>query len=131
MATFSPTVVWSNATLTQITQSGSLRYFRDIELIKNLSSYYSRSDFITVQNNNDKGYRDESIKLRNRILNNYFYSRYSKYLIMDWLKIPDSLLQITIPLQSCDPALLNEFANSLETRKRVLNLVMTGIIRKP
>jgi len=124
MATFSPTVVWSNATLTQVTQSGSLRYFRDIELIKKLSSYYSKSDFITVQNNNDKGYRDESIKLRNRVLNNYSYSRYSAYLITHWMEIPDSLLQNRRPLQSSDPALLNEFANSFEARRRTLHLVL-------
>src|SRR5678815_2849382 len=30
---FSPTVVWSNASLIQLIQSGNLRYFRNIELV--------------------------------------------------------------------------------------------------
>jgi hypothetical protein len=125
IATFSPTVVWNNATLTQVTQSGSLRYFQDIELIKKLSSYYSGSDYIMHQNNTDKSYRDDCIRLRNRVLNNHYYSRYSSYLITKWLEIPDSLLKISIPLQYNNEGLLNEFANSFETRKRVLKLLMT------
>jgi hypothetical protein len=40
------------------------------------------------------------------------------------MEIPDSLLKVQLPLQSYDPALLNEFANSLETRRRVLNLLI-------
>jgi len=124
IGTFSPTVVWNNATLTQITQSGSLRYFRNLDLVKKLSSYYSNIDFISNLNNGDTKYRDESIKLRGRVLNNYFYSRYSAYSIIHWLEIPDSLLKATLPLQSNDPELLNEFANSFETRRRVLNLLI-------
>jgi hypothetical protein len=81
IGTFSPTVVWNNSTLTQITQSGTLRYFTSKELVKKLSSYFSKMDFVVVLNSNDSRYRDESIKLRNRILNNRFYSRYSNYLI--------------------------------------------------
>ena len=125
IGTFAPTVVWNNSTLTQITQSGSLRYFTNKELVKKLSSYFSRSDFITFQNSNDSRYRDESIKLRNRILNNYFYSKYSVYTIIHWLNIPDSLMKVQLPLQSEDKGLLNEFANSLEARKRALNLLIS------
>jgi hypothetical protein len=125
IGTFSPAVVWNNSTLTQITRSGSLRYFTNKELVKKLSSNFSRSDFITFQNSNDSRYRDESIKLRNRILNNFYYSKYSVYTIIHWLNIPDSLMKAQLPLQSEDQGLLNEFANSLETRKRALNLLIS------
>ena len=78
-----------------------------------------------VLNNGDVSYRDESIKLRNRLLNNSYYSGYSGYSIGKWMEIPDSLMRISLPLQINDPLLLNEYANSFETRRRVLNLVIT------
>jgi hypothetical protein len=124
IGTFSPRVVWHTATLTQITQSGSLRYFRNPELVRKLSSYYANIDFISGLNRGDVSYRDESITLRSRILNNFYYSRYSAYSITQWGRLPDSLLQVRLPLQTSDPALLNEFANSFETRRRVLNLLI-------
>jgi hypothetical protein len=124
IGTFSPTVVWNNTTLTQITQSGSLRYFGNKELLKKLSLYYSNIDFISNLNNVDKNYRDENIKLRNRILDNYFYSRFSAYTIRTWLEVPDTLLNGPVTVQSDEPDLLNEFANSFETRRRTLNLLM-------
>ena len=110
--------------MTQITQSGTLRYFKNAELIKKLSYYYSNIVFITRLNTGDIGYRDECIKIRGRIVKNYYYSRYASYSIIRWMEIPDSLLRVQLPLQSYDPALLNEFANSLETRRRVLNLLI-------
>ena len=125
IGTFSPAVVWHNATLTQITQSGSLRYFKNTELVKKLSIYFANCDFISLVVNGDSRYRDESIKLRNRILNNYFFSRYSAFLIANWEKIPDSMMNIPLLLQSDDPVLLNEFANGLETRRRVLTMLAT------
>ena len=125
IGTFSPRVAWNNATLTQITQSGSLRYFRNIELVKKLSAYYAASDFITGLNFGDVHYRDESIKQRGRILNSYYYSRYSAFNIAQWLDIPDSLMKIRLPLQTNDPVLLNEFANSFETRRRVLHMAIS------
>jgi hypothetical protein len=124
IGTFSPSVVWYDATLTQITQSGTLRYFKNPLLIKKLSYYYSNIVFITRLNAGDVTYRDECIKLRGRVLDNYFYSRYSALSIIRWLEIPDSLMKVQLPLQSNNPDLLNEFANSFETRRRVLNLLI-------
>lgn len=125
IGTFSPTVVWHTATLTQITQTGSLRYFRNAELVKKLSTYYANIDFISGLNSGDVRYRDESIKIRGRILNSYYYSKYSAFKLSDWLKIPDSLLSCKLPLQTYEPLLLNEFANSFETRRRVLNMMIS------
>jgi hypothetical protein len=76
---FSPSVVWYNATLTQITQSGNLRYFGNSELVKKLSNYYSNQDFISGLNDWDSRYRDESIKIRNRILNNLLFTVFGLY----------------------------------------------------
>ena len=123
IGTFSPRVVWTKATLTQITQSGSLRYFRNSELVKKISSYYANIEFITGLNAGDVSYRDESIKMRNKILSNKYYPNYSAYSITQFKEIPDSSLTIKLPLYNNDPFLLNEFANSFETRRRVLKLL--------
>ena len=125
IATFSPRVKWNYTTITQITQSGSLRYFSNQEFVQKLSTYYSNINFISILNDIDNSYRNESIKLRNRVLNSYFYSNYSDYVIMNFLKIPDSLMKKALLLQSNEPALLNEFANSFETRKRQVRILMT------
>ena len=125
IGTISPRVAWNNTTLTQMTQSGTLRYFRNPELVKKLSYYNASIDFIIVINSGDVSYRDESIKLRNRLLNNSYYTRYSVYSIGKWMEIPDSLMRVSLPLQINDPILLNEYANSFETRRKVLNLVIT------
>ena len=122
---FAPRVVWYNATLTQITQSGNMRYFRNNQLVKKLSNYYSNQHFISGLNDWDSRYRDESIKLRNRILSNRFYSQYSGFTIARWMQIPGSLKNNKLPLQSSETEILNEFANSFETRRRILNLLMT------
>ena len=42
IGTISPLIVWNDATLIQLTQSGNLRYFRNHELVNKISSYYSR-----------------------------------------------------------------------------------------
>ena len=125
IGTWSPRVAWNNTTLTQMTQSGNLRYFQNSELTKKISFYSASIDFITVLNMGDVSYRDESIKLRNRLLNNGYFSRYSGFSIGKWMEIPDSLMKVRLPLQITDPVLLNEFANSFETRRRVLNLVIS------
>jgi len=125
IGTFSPRVKWNYTTITQITQSGSMRYFTNPELIEKLSTYYSNINFIAYLNDVDSRYRDETIKLRNRVLNNFFYSKYSDYLIVDFLNIPDSIMKISLRLQNNDPSLLNEFANSFQVRERTLRLVLT------
>ena len=125
IATFSPRVKWNYTTITQITQSGSLRYFSNQEFVQKLSTYYSNINFISYLNDREAVYRDESIKLRGRMLNSYFYSKYASFLIMDFLKAPDSMMKIQLPLQSNDASLLNEFSNSFEARRRFVHLVLT------
>lgn len=124
IGTFSPAVVWNNATLTQITQSGTLRYFRNKELVTKLSKYYSASGFTSILNTNDSRAREENIKLRGRVLNSYHYNRYSGLSITSWLKTPDSIMNVILPLHSTDPSLLNEFANSFISRRRLMNILM-------
>jgi hypothetical protein len=120
------TVVWNNTTLTQITQSGNLRYFTNPELIRKISLYYSISDYISNLNDNDKRYREKSMDLRNRVLNTFIFRRYSSYNLSGWLKVPDSLMKPMVPIQNADAMLLNEFVNTFETRRSSLGLTING-----
>jgi hypothetical protein len=124
IASFSPTVVWNHATLTQITQTGSLRYFKNKEMVAKLSYYFSLSDFISGLVAGDSRAREENIKIRNKVLKNDAYALYSSYSIAQWLQLPDSLLKIAWPLQTYNTELLNEYANSFESRKRAVHLLL-------
>src|ERR1043165_6343076 len=68
IGTASPVVVWTNATITQITQSGNLRYFSNAELIKKISFYHSFSTYISGLNAIDGRLREKSMELRSRVL---------------------------------------------------------------
>ena len=126
----SPITLWNDATLIQLTQSGNLRYFRNHELVNKISSYYSRQSYVRSLNNSDREKRDITIAIRSRILNNHYYKYYSKVWPTDSLPFPDSLMKNMIPIQNSDPLLLNEYANSFENRKGVLNMILTNTYPK-
>ena len=117
LGTISPIVKWNNSTLTQITQSGNLRYFRNPEVLKQISLYYTNADYIKALNDNDKNYRQKPMELRNKILNNFSFKQYTHYNLSSWFNVPDSIMKKQLPLQSYDSDILNEFANSFETRR--------------
>ncbi|HLG40103.1 MAG TPA: hypothetical protein VI461_10555 [Chitinophagaceae bacterium] len=125
IGTASPAVVWANATITQITQSGNLRYFTNTELIKKISSYYSSSQYITELNNIDRRFREKAMELKSQVLDSYFFSQYSPYPIIDWPNIPDSLMTKQLPLHN--PEKLNEFSNSLENRRANFTILINRV----
>jgi hypothetical protein len=122
-----PSVSWNDATIIQITQSGNLRYFTNAELVNKISYYYSQINYVKLLNTNDRSVRDRSMEIRSRVLNNYEYARFSTYSTDNWLSLPDTLMKKLFPVQTNDANLLNEFANSFENRRRVLDLVMKRV----
>lgn len=125
IGTASPVVVWTNATITQITQSGTLRYFSNSDILRKISFYQSFATYISGLNAIDGRLREKSMELRSRILDNYFYSEsYSFYRILDWPNVPDSSMKIALPLGTSEAGLLNEFSNSFENRKAILGILM-------
>ena len=122
---FSPLLIWNDATLIQLTQSGNLRYFRNHKLVNKLSAYYSMQSYVRSLNTGDRERRDISLAIRSRILNNHYFKYYSKMKPTDSLPIPDSLMINMFPIQSNDPQLLNEYANSYENRQGIINLILT------
>jgi hypothetical protein len=121
MATLSDKVVWHKATLTQIMQSGSLRYFRPA-LVENISFYYDAADYTSSVSENDKKYRDITLELRSRILNAFYFKRYSHFAIYE--PIADSLMLCRLPLQNKDPDILNEYINSFENRRASITILL-------
>ena len=127
IGTTSPQVVWNDATLIQLTQSGNLRYFRNHKLVNKLSAYYSMQTYVRTLNTGDRERREITLAIRSRILNNHYYKYYSKVTPTDSLPFPDSLMKNMIPIQSSDAQLLNEYANSSENRRGIINLILTKI----
>lgn len=125
MVSFSPTTVWNDATLIQITQSGNLRYFKNAELVNKISAYYSREGYISGLVDADKIKRNTTLEIKSRILNNYHYKPFSSLLPSRKNEIADSVMHGLMPIQNSDKDLLNEFANSLENRKFYFTLVIS------
>jgi hypothetical protein len=114
-----PLISWNKATLTQVIQSGSLRYFTSSELVNKISYYYASASQIDGQQETDRRFREKTVEIRNKLLNNFEFSRYSGFNINSD-KLEDSLLLFQVPLQSVEPTLLNEYANSFENRRATL-----------
>jgi hypothetical protein len=125
MVSFSPSTIWNEATLIQITQSGNLRYFKNAELVNKISSYYSRQGYISGLIDSDKIKRNTTLEIKSRILNNYHYKPFSSLLPSRENESVDSLMHVLMPLQNSDKDLLNEFANSLENRRFYFTLVIS------
>ncbi len=130
IGTISPQVIWNDATLIQLTQSGNLRYFRNQDLVNKISSYYSRQSYVRNLNTGDRERREKTLVIRSRILNNHYYKYYSTVLPTDTLQTPDSLMMNMIPIQSADSQLLNEYANSFENRRGYMTLILTNTYPK-
>lgn len=125
IVSFSPTTIWNDATLIQITQSGNLRYFKNAELVNKISAYYSRQGYISGLIDSDRIKRNTTLEIKSRILNNYHYKPFSSLRPRRENEIIDSLMNVLMPLQNSDKDLLNEFANSLENRKFYFTLVIS------
>ena len=121
----SPTLVWNNATLIQLTQSGNLRYFRNAELVNKISNYYANEYYVQILNSTDKDFRSKSMELKSRVLNNYSSKGFYIFLPAESLHAPDSVMNNFYPVQNSDINLLNEFANSFANRRLIVNRVIT------
>ena len=120
-------VLWRNATLEQVKNSGGLRYFRDFSLVKKISEYYSKTKEIDSRYEMDLTRIVAATELRDRIFRSDYLQPYTRLYFSipistsDSLRI-DSLKDVAHPLQSYDPDLLNHFANLCLTRR--LNLII-------
>lgn len=115
IATTVESVAWHTATMNQIIHSGSVRYFENDELIKKISDYIELNELSLRRANADRELRNQSVELRNKILDNHYYIQYAGLVIE--ARPNDSLMQTWLPLLNNDPNLLNEYLNSFQSRR--------------
>ena len=114
---------WNKSTLTQLIQSGNLRYFRNKELVNKINHYHSLQGQIISNNDQDYVHRNEITLIRNRVLVPAYYEVFSSLMISEELKkhvpnsIMDSLMAEQLPLKSGTASLLDEYLNNLMDRK--------------
>jgi len=121
---------WSTSTLDQLIQSGSLRYFRNKELVGAINFYYHMQGIISAQNQMDLAQRDKIIESRNRILQSRYYVPFSKMNIIKeeygHVSSPgiDSLMNMKLPLQKSASEKMDEYINNITDRKGRLELIV-------
>jgi len=120
---------WSRSTIDQLIQSGSLRYFKNKELVDLINLYYYAQNIINEQNHLDFILRDKSVEIRNHILQSKFYSVFGKMDVGEEeyrhqpSQLIDSLMSQRLPLQQNAENDLDEFINQIIDRKSRLKLV--------
>ncbi len=120
-------ILWHNATLDQIKNSGGLRYFKNISMVKKISEYYAKTKEIDSKYETDLTRIVKATELRNEVFRSNFLKPYTRIYFTisnsseDLLRV-DSLKKVDLPLQSYDSNLLNQLANTCLTRR--LNLVI-------
>ncbi len=124
LVTSSPSVDWHRATINQIINSGSARYFKNDSLLKKLSFYDENATLITAQHSNDRVFRTKTMEIRSRVLKSNYYDTVAGVIMDDFTTVPESLAKKSFPLQSSDPDLLNEYLNSCQNRKATLTLLL-------
>jgi len=120
---------WSRSTMDQLIQSGSLRYFKNKELVDLINLYYYAQNIINEQNHLDFIQRDKCVEIRNHILQSKFYSIFGKMNLAEEEDghnpsfLIDSLMAQRLPLQQNAENELDEFINQIIDRKSRLKIV--------
>jgi hypothetical protein len=130
------TIDWSKSSITQLVQSGNLRYFKNKDLVNKINKYYALQQLITSQNQTDKEIRLMIFELRNRILNGRYYNSFSRLSTATetYGHIPDkgidSLMTLQLPLQTGAEKLMLTFINHLSDRKVRLTFISESYYKK-
>jgi hypothetical protein len=114
---------WNKSTLTQLIQSGNLRFFKNKRLVDKINNYHSMQGRIMSNNEQDFLHRNEITLIRGRLLSAKFYEPFSGIQISDEMKqhLPDkqidSLITQQLPLRNGSGGVMDEFINNLTDRK--------------
>ena len=135
LASWGYNVDWNKATISQLINSGNLRYFNDPQLITKISVYSTTANTISVVEELIQVARESAATYRDAFLNAQYSLLFSK-LNMDNLyygtnlKFIDSLKNISVPLYNNDPDLLNKHANAIVALKGNRNFLVTTLYPK-
>ncbi len=122
-ATNAYTIDWNQSTLTQLIQSGNLRYFKNKALVEKINNYHATQGRLLANNEQDLSHRNEIALIRNRLLDARFYEPFAKLNISEEMKknVPDiqidHLVIQTLPVKTDKAGMMNEFINHLSDRK--------------
>jgi predicted transcriptional regulator len=109
---------WNKATINQLINSGSLRYFTNAELVNKLNTYNTLASTLSSIQQTISNSRDRTFTYSDQIFIPEYLLLYTQFSAEDILAqkksaIIDSLKNLYPPLQSNDPALINSLGNSL------------------
>jgi len=114
---------WNRSTLTQLVQSGNLRYFKNKELVNKINKYHSLQGQIGSNNDADHLHRDKIIEMRDRLLAVRYYEIFASLSISIEMKghVPDnrtdSLMAQQLSLKPESTGVMEEYLNNLMDRK--------------
>jgi hypothetical protein len=123
LATTAYSIDWNKSTITQLVQSGNLRYFKNKELVNKINKYHASQGRIGSNNEQDFDHRNRIAASRSRLLVPKYYQLFSPLEISIEMKghLPDGntdlLLGQRLPLQNGSAAVLEEYLNNLMDRK--------------
>jgi len=114
---------WNRSTLTQLIQSGNLRYFKNKELVRKINKYYSLQDRIGSNNEADHLHRNRIIEIRDRLVAARYYEAFAGLSISIEMKRHmadnriDSLMAQQLSLKPGSSGVMEEYLNNLIDRK--------------
>jgi len=123
LTSFSYPIDWNSSTLSQLIQSGNLRYFKNKELVNKINKYYALQLNITGHGENDAVHREKVREIRNLILDDRFYAPFATIAFSEEVKghvasaLIDSLMKKQLPLQEGGVKYLPQFLNHLSDRR--------------
>ena len=122
-ATNAYSIDWNTSTLTQLVQSGNLRYFRNKELVDKINKYYSSQALITSNNQTDMIHRNHIADVRSRLLLAKHFVHFSILDISLEMKghvsndTIDGLLSQQLLIKQNGSDIMDEFLNNISERK--------------
>jgi hypothetical protein len=114
---------WNRSTLTQLIQSGNLRYLKNKDMVNKINKYHALQGIISTNNETDNLIRNKIIEIRSRLLAVRYYEAFALLDISKEMKghipdpIVDSLMLQQLSLKTGSVGILEEFLNHLLDRK--------------
>ena len=114
---------WNQSTLTQLVQSGNLRYLKNKDMVNKINKYHALQGIIGGNNETDNLIRNKIIEIRSRLLAVRYYEAFALLDITKEMKgrirdpIVESLMVQDLSLKAGSTGIMEEFLNNLLDRK--------------
>ena len=114
---------WNRSTLTQLIQSGNLRYFKNKDMVNKINKYHALQGIIGANNETDNLNRNKIIEIRSKLLAVRYFEDFALLNISKEMKghipnpIVDSLMLQQLSLKTGSTGIMEEFLNNLLDRK--------------